>query len=77
MTIKSITARIITSLLAKTLDDFAWPLCRARFRGVMSPFTSVARFWERVGSAGEAIEAAVDRVAARNIDIGGHMMGRG
>jgi hypothetical protein len=60
MNAKSITTRIITVLLGKILD-FAWPMCRARFKGVMSPHTSVARFWERVGGTGEALEALVDR----------------
>jgi hypothetical protein len=72
MTTKSIT----TVLLAATLD-IAWPMGRARENGVMSPYASVARFWERVGDVGEALEARVDRLATRwDIDISTYMMDR-
>jgi hypothetical protein len=70
MTSNSITKRILTALLSKALG-IAWPMCRARYNGVMSPHTLVARFWERVGGAGETIEAFVQRLAPRfDIDVG-------
>jgi len=76
MTSSSITKRILTVLLSKALG-VARPMCRARFKGVMSPYTAIARFWERVGGVGEALETLVDRLAARSqIDISEHMMNR-
>jgi predicted TPR repeat methyltransferase len=70
-------AKSITTVLLGKILDFAWPMCRARFKGVISPPTSVARFWELVGGTGEALEALVDRVATRfDIDISTYMIDR-
>jgi hypothetical protein len=70
------TKSITTVLLAATLDS-AWLMCRAQENGVMSPYSSVDRFWQRVGGIGEALEAFVDRVATRfDIDISTYMIDR-
>lgn len=68
--------RIATAMLASTLN-VAWPLCRAKQNATLAESDAVASFWEHVGSAGEALEALVDRLAIRwGIDIAGHMYGR-
>lgn len=66
----SATKQIATVLVRTTIRDIAWPMSRARQNGVLSPYDFVARFWERVGATGEALEAAVERVTVRlGIDI--------
>jgi hypothetical protein len=61
----NITTEITTVLLVKTLENVAWPLCRARYNGLMSPYSFVARFWERVGGVGETLEIIIDRMLQR------------
>ncbi|MGY4500401.1 hypothetical protein ACVWYH_004332 [Bradyrhizobium sp. GM24.11] len=66
---------IAAPLIASTLDNVAWPMCRARQNAVMAESNILARFWNYVGDAGEALEAALDRVAARRgIDISAIML---
>jgi hypothetical protein len=68
--------RIATALLASTLN-VAWPMCRAGQNAVLVESDTVARFLERIGSAGEALESLVDRLANRwGIDIANQMIER-
>jgi hypothetical protein len=67
---------ITTVLLAATLD-IAGPMCRARENAVFAELDVLARFWERVGDIGDALESVADRLAARwDIDIGTYMIDR-
>jgi hypothetical protein len=67
----------LTTALLVTALDLAWPMIRARENGVVSSYSSVARFWEGVAATGETLETFVDRVAARcGIDIGARMIER-
>lgn len=66
----SITKEITIVLLRATICHVAWPMSRARYNGELSAYGFVARFWDRVGAAGEALEATVERFAAQfGIDI--------
>jgi hypothetical protein len=60
-----ITTQITTALLVKSLERVAWPLCRARYNGLVSPYTFVARFWERVGGIGDTLDAVINRMLVR------------
>ncbi len=52
-------------------------MCRAREKAVLAEWNAAARFWSYVGAIGEALETAVDRVAARRgIDISTHLIDR-
>lgn len=68
--------KIITALLVAALDT-AWSMCRAGQKAALAQLDIVARFWLGVGNTGEALEATVDRVAARcGIDISACMIDR-
>jgi hypothetical protein len=61
----TITTQITTALLVKSLERVAWPLCRARYNSLMSPYTFVAWFRERVGDIGDALDTAICRMLVR------------
>ena len=67
---------IVTAVLASTLENIAWPMCRAGAQACSLSGT-VRRFWKAVGCTGEALEAWLERAAAaQGIDIAQHMIAR-
>ncbi|WP_426440671.1 hypothetical protein [Bradyrhizobium genosp. P] len=67
---------ITTASLYAALQ-LASAMIRAGERAVFAPSHLAARFWERVGTSGGALEAVVDRVAVRcGIDISAYMIER-
>jgi len=73
---QTMITEIITALLATALDS-AWSMCRAGQKAMLAETDAAVRFWERIGRAGVALEAIVDRLAARcGIDISAYMIGR-
>lgn len=69
-------SKITTALLTAALDT-AWSMSRAGQKAALVQSDVAARLWMRVGNTGEALEAAVDRVAARcGIDISACMIDR-
>lgn len=68
--------KITTAFLYAVLRP-ATAMSRAAEREVFSSSHFAARFWERVGDTGLALEGLVGHVAARcDIDISTHMMDR-
>lgn len=70
-------SKIDTAWMIYALLQLASAMIRAGERAVFAPSHLVARFWERVGTSGEALEAAMNRVAVRcDIDISAYMIER-
>lgn len=70
------TNKIISAFLYAVLQ-LAQAMCRAGERAVFAPSHLAARFWERVGASGEALEAVVDHIAVHcGIDISVYMIDR-
>lgn len=59
----NITKQITTVLLRAAIRDIAYPMGRARENGVMANYDFVARLWDRVGDAGDALAGKLEHVA--------------